>query len=143
MTLLRYAHALGKRLGWTLEDEPVDGEHTRTTPGSGAGPVPGRPAGEEGTDRHPPIPSMGAPLDVGPLVAEIASLSVNRQEDARLRWQENGTVRVLVGEILPEGSAGKQTLAARRKRFREALIDRLKAEGWPLVSAPYTFGRGE
>jgi DNA-binding XRE family transcriptional regulator len=28
MTLLRYAHALGKRLVWTLEDEPAEGKHT-------------------------------------------------------------------------------------------------------------------
>ena len=30
MTLLRYAHALGKRLVWTLQDEQVKGENTRT-----------------------------------------------------------------------------------------------------------------
>jgi transcriptional regulator with XRE-family HTH domain/uncharacterized protein YktA (UPF0223 family) len=35
LTLLRYAHALGKRLVWTLEDEPVDVEQTRTVGGAG------------------------------------------------------------------------------------------------------------
>ena len=30
MTVLRYVHALGKRLRWTLEDEQVQGESART-----------------------------------------------------------------------------------------------------------------
>jgi excisionase family DNA binding protein len=35
-----------------------------------------------------------------------------------------------VGKILPEGSAVKQTLTGRRKRFRAALQDRLAGSGW-------------
>jgi hypothetical protein len=42
-------------------------------------------------------------------------------------------VRVLVGKVLPDGSAVAQTLAGRRKRFREALRDRLAVEGWQEV----------
>jgi hypothetical protein len=42
----------------------------------------------------------------------------------------DGRVRVLVGKVLAGGSAVAQTLAGRRKRFREALRERLAAEGW-------------
>ncbi len=34
LTLLRYAHALGKRLVWTLEDEPKEAERSRTARGA-------------------------------------------------------------------------------------------------------------
>lgn len=73
---------------------------------------------------------MQARLDVEALAEEIAALIVSRKEDDRLRWYEDGQVRVLIGKVLPEASAVKQTLAGRRKRFRAALAERLAAEGW-------------
>lgn len=69
-------------------------------------------------------------LDVDPIAEEVASQIVNRQDNQRLKWYTDGRVRVLVGKILPEGSAVKQTLAARRKRFRAALRERLAGQGW-------------
>jgi hypothetical protein len=69
-------------------------------------------------------------LDVRPLADEVARLIVARQRDRRLKWYADGRVRVLVGQILPEGAAVKQTLAGRRKRFRAALVGRLAGEGW-------------
>ena len=80
-------------------------------------------------------------LQVEPLVEEIVRLVVAKQEDDRLQWREDGSVEVLVGKIIPAGSAVKQTLAGRRKRFRKALMERLRAEGWGLSSYPYTFSR--
>jgi hypothetical protein len=68
-------------------------------------------------------------LDVGALAEEVASLILRHQEDGRLRWYEDGRVRVLVGKVLPKGTAVAQTLAGRRKRFRQALRDRLAVEG--------------
>jgi hypothetical protein len=84
---------------------------------------------------------MQARLKVEPLVEEIAGLVVAKQKDDRLQWHEDGSVKVLVGKIIPEGSAVKQTLAGRRKRFRKALVERLGAEGWGLAAYPYTFSR--
>jgi hypothetical protein len=52
------------------------------------------------------------------------------QQDHRLKWYADGRVRVLVGVVLPAGSAVKQTLAARRKRIRAALRERLARQGW-------------
>jgi hypothetical protein len=93
--------------------------------------------------RHRQLTPMQPRLKVEPIVEEITRLIINRQQDDRLRWRADGTVQVLVGKILPEGSAVKQTLAGRRKRFRKALTDRLKAEGWPLVKPPSTFGQSK
>jgi hypothetical protein len=69
-------------------------------------------------------------LDVWALAQEVANLILRQQEDGRPRWYEDGRVRVLVGKVLPGGSAAAQTLAGRRKRFREALRHRLAVEGW-------------
>jgi hypothetical protein len=72
-------------------------------------------------------------LDVRALAEEVASLVLGHQKNGRLKWYEDGRVRVLVGKVLPGGSAVAQTLAGRQKRFREALRDRLAAEGWQEV----------
>jgi hypothetical protein len=80
--------------------------------------------------RYRQLRPMSPRLDVRPLAEEVASLILGRAEDDRIHRYEDGRVRVRVGKILPEGSAVKQTLAARRKRFRAALVERLAAEGW-------------
>lgn len=77
-------------------------------------------------------------LDVRPLAEEIASLIVSRKEDDRLRWYEDGRVRVLIGKVLPEGSAVKQTLAGRRSRFWTALAERLEGEGWRMAGDTFS-----
>src|ERR1700685_791962 len=41
-------------------------------------------------------------LDVRTLVEEVARLILRQQEDGRLRWYEDGRVRVLVGKVLPD-----------------------------------------
>jgi hypothetical protein len=72
-------------------------------------------------------------LDVGALAEEVAGLILRQQEDELLWWYEDGRVRVLIGKVLPDGSAVAQTLAGRRKRFRAALRERLAVEGWREV----------
>lgn len=69
-------------------------------------------------------------LDVASIAEEIVSQIVNRQQDQRLKWYVDGRVRVLVGKVLLEGSAVKQTLASRRKRFRAAVKERLAGHDW-------------
>jgi hypothetical protein len=83
-----------------------------------------------------------ARLDVRPLVEEVARLIVSRQEDDRLRWGADGRVRVLLGKVLPEGSAVRQTLAGRRKRLRAALTERLGREGWRPTGHWYVYSPG-
>jgi hypothetical protein len=72
-------------------------------------------------------------LDVRALAEEVASLILHHQEDERLQWSEDGRVRVVVGKVLPDGSAVAQTLAGRRKRLLGALRQRLAVEGWQEV----------
>jgi hypothetical protein len=86
---------------------------------------------------HAPQPR----LDVRALAEEVANLILRHQEDDRLRWYEDGRVRVLVGKVLPDGSAATQTLAERRKLFRQALRERLAAEGWQEVGL-HGYARG-
>lgn len=80
--------------------------------------------------RHRQLRPRQPRLDVAAIAEEIVSQIVNRQEDHRLKWYEDGRVRVLVGKVLPEESVVKQTLATRRKRFRSALKERLAHHGW-------------
>jgi hypothetical protein len=72
-------------------------------------------------------------LDVRALAEEVASLILRHQGDGRLRWYEDGRVRVLIGKVFPDGSAVAQTLVGRRKRFRQALREWLAVEGWMEV----------
>ena len=58
---------------------------------------------------------------------------VRRKQDPRLKWNSDGTVRVLIGKVLPLGSAVQQTVAGRRKRFRVALDRLLSDHGWHKV----------
>jgi len=48
--------------------------------------------------------AMQPRLEVEPLAEEIAALIVNRQQDERLKWYEDGMVQVVIGKVLPEGS---------------------------------------
>jgi hypothetical protein len=86
---------------------------------------------------HAPQPR----LDVRALAEEVSSLVLHRQGDGRVRWYGDGRVRVLVGKVLPDCSAVAQTLVGRRKRFRQALRERLAGEGWQEVGL-HVYARG-
>ena len=64
---------------------------------------------------------------------DIVRLIDEHQTDTRLKWKDDGSVRVMIGEILPEGNGPKQTLAGRRKRFRALLDQKLEEQGWRKV----------
>jgi hypothetical protein len=83
-----------------------------------------------GTIGHRQLEPMQARLDVRPLAEEVAGVIVAQQDDERVTWRADGSVKVLIGKVLPKGSAVRETLAARRKRFRLALTERLAEEGW-------------
>jgi hypothetical protein len=73
---------------------------------------------------------MAKRVDVGFIADEIADRIVVGEADDRLSWLGDGRVRVEVGRISVGGSGFKQTVQGRRKRLREALIDRLSTKGW-------------
>ena len=80
------------------------------------------------------ITPRAAPLDVKPIAEEIVHLVLNRAEDDRLKWSKKGHVQVLIGRILPEGSAFKQTLLRRQSRVSSAIHWGLTAHGWREIS---------
>jgi hypothetical protein len=82
---------------------------------------------------HSQLRPMQPRLNVHVMADEIAHLIMIGQRDQRLSWYPDETVRVLIGEILPQRSAVKQTLAGRRRRFAKALVDRLESAGWVQV----------
>jgi hypothetical protein len=80
---------------------------------------------------QPPQPRT----NVMPVAEELASAILGGRQDSRLKWDGQDHVRLLMGEVLPVGSAVKETLAARRKRLREALAAILATAGWCMVRA--------
>jgi hypothetical protein len=84
--------------------------------------------------RHRQLYPMQARLKVEPLAEEIAKLVVAGKKDDRLKWHEDGAVRILIGVILPKDSAVKRTLEGRRKRFWKAFTRRIKECGWEKSS---------
>jgi hypothetical protein len=76
-------------------------------------------------------------LNVVPIAKEIAQLILEHKNDDRLKWYDDDQVRVLIGKILPERSAFKQTLQGRRRRFRKNLTKRLITEGWNEIRPNY------
>ncbi len=80
---------------------------------------------------HPQQPR----LDVMPVAEELATAIMGGRQDPRLRWDGTGRVRLLIGKVLPAGSAVKETLAGRRNRLREAVAGLLAPAGWRMVRA--------
>lgn len=76
---------------------------------------------------------MQARLDIRPVAQEIVQLIIGHTKDDRLRWNKDGSVRVQIGKILPKGSAVKQTLNGRRRRFRQTVEEVLRGAGWQKV----------
>ena len=53
------------------------------------------------------------------MVEELIELVASHREDGRLKWYNDGSVRIIVGSVLPEGSAVKQTLEDRPREISE------------------------
>jgi hypothetical protein len=75
------------------------------------------------------------PWNAEPVAEEIAEMIRNGKQDPRLKWYGSEKVQVRVGQILPKGSAVKQTLEGRRKRLRQAIRKRLADSGWQELKA--------
>ena len=82
---------------------------------------------------HRQLKPMQERVNVKPIAEEVTRLIINHKEDERLKWNDDGTVRILIGEIFPSGSAVNQTLQGRRKRFKQALDNHLNEAGWQKI----------
>lgn len=87
--------------------------------------------------RPPTPPPSSAPpkskFNMPTLADTITRLVIEHRPDSRLRWYDDGCVRVAVGTIFPEGGGFKQTVSNRRRKFRLALEEKLTAAGWRKV----------
>ena len=84
-------------------------------------------------------------LDVEPLAVEIVSLIEGGVDDERLKWSaDRSRVTVVIGQVIPD-SGPKQTVTARRKRFKKMLSEALVAGGWREVTgtSPNTWEHGQ
>ena len=88
---------------------------------------------------HRQLSPMAKRVDVGSIADEVADKIVSGEADDRLHWLKDGRVRVEMGRIFPERSGYKQTVQGRRRRLREALIERLSPMGWTHLGRN-TFG---
>jgi len=71
-------------------------------------------------------------LNVTPLANEIRRAIVEGREDKRLKWNKDGSVRLLIGEVIPE-SGPKKTVVGRRTRLRARLEELLCSSCWRRV----------
>jgi hypothetical protein len=81
------------------------------------------------------IGSKEPKLHVARIAKDIARLILDRQEDDRLRWRQDGSVCVQIGKIpgLESAFLASQTRTDRGKRFRRALEELLRNAGWRTV----------
>ena len=90
------------------------------------------------------LSKMSSRVDVRPIADELTKAILAGAMDARLKWTKAGEeVRILVGAIDELGGV-PETAAGRRRRFRAAVVERLRASGWEAIPgrAPHTYGRG-
>jgi hypothetical protein len=64
---------------------------------------------------HRQVRPMQGRRDVQPVAEEIAAAILSGRPDDRVKWDGESHVRLLIGEVLPAGSAVKGTLAGRRQ----------------------------
>ena len=76
---------------------------------------------ENETRRYRQLRPNAPRLDTASLADTVFALIDQRSEDPRLNWRPNGTVAVNIGIVIPDAGSPRQTLTARRKRFRAAL----------------------
>jgi hypothetical protein len=88
-----------------------------------------------GTGRYRRVGPINPPMNVKPIVEEIGALILEHAEDHRLQWRPDGTVAIKIGEIVPSANAPKQTVAGRRRRFRNELDRTIANAGGERVRA--------
>lgn len=76
-------------------------------------------------------------------VDEICTAIMDGAEEERLNWKDiqKSKVEVLIGKIIPAGSASKQTIKGRRRRFSEILELKLNEHCWEKLSRQNVYGR--
>jgi hypothetical protein len=86
-------------------------------------------------DTYRQIYSRQSPLKVGLIAEDLYQKITNNIVDDRIKRYSDGRIEIRIGNIneLKEGSAVKQTLMQRRKRFRLKMDELLLNSGWEKI----------
>lgn len=84
---------------------------------------------------HRQLESMAARTDVKELAAEIALRIVSGQDDDRIKWFEDRSVKIFVTKIFTTGSGFQRTVSGRRKRLIQYVAETLSKAGWKETTA--------
>ncbi len=76
------------------------------------------------------VPERPGQMNAESVAGELAEAIFGRNNDRRLRWGRDATVRVLMAKVFSYGSGSMQSVAGRRKRLREELTRLLTDRGW-------------
>ena len=79
---------------------------------------------------HRQLEPMAKRISVKPMAAEIAERILNGDEDDRLQWLDDGSVKVRAYLIFPTGSGYKRTVQDRRQRLCDYICKVLMEHGW-------------
>jgi hypothetical protein len=89
------------------------------------------------SEKRRQVGTKDQPMKVGPLVDEMCSAIVGQARDPRLKWNGKQKVRILIEPVIP--ATNQQTTSARRKRFWNALEEKIKPHGWIRLSPRSSF----
>jgi hypothetical protein len=70
---------------------------------------------------------------VKPIAKELASGIIDVSDNPYLKWMYDGSVRVLIGKIIP-ADGPKQTYEDRRRRLNKHLLSILEEAGWTRIT---------
>ncbi len=71
-------------------------------------------------------------MDVSQIAEEVSKLILNHQEDPRLKWKIDGTVRIKIGDIISVDCHAN--LNGRQHHFKKKVDEILLPLGWQKLS---------
>jgi len=73
------------------------------------------------------------PINVEPIVEEVVRLIKNHQKTEWLKWQDDGSVHVVMGKVFPVSTNLNKHLSRQRERFRAKVAESLTTAGWMKI----------
>lgn len=82
--------------------------------------------------RYRQVEVRNNPLDVVLIAEELTKLILNHQEDPRLKWKKDGSVRIKIGDVISIDCHAN--LTGRRYHFKKKVDEILLPLGWQKLS---------
>ena len=82
---------------------------------------------------HRQLEPMAPRVSVKAIAEEIAGLVLSGKKDARIRRQDDGSVKIVLSKIFPSGSGFNRTVKSRRERLVEYVADQLAENDWTVL----------